>query len=217
VPTAGASRGSRKPSDARRSFKHMFDRSAYHPFDRCHGAIKILVFPDPDDVPAGGAEGAVDRPVSFQVPPKLRGPVPVVGRRVAAVLGADVPEAPVNEHGHLAGTEDDVWANPDTAVKLQEKILPEPHAAAVEGTPQCRLRLGVHPPVRPHVPRPPLVQGRRVEALVMGALPQGVAVVVRHGCSQPQTVARSLSSLGQDTRWGLKPTTATAEGSASVA
>jgi hypothetical protein len=87
----------------------------------------------------------------------------------------------------------------------------------VEGAPQGRLRLRVRPPVRLHIPRPPLVQGRRVEAPVMSALPQRVAVVVRHGCSQPPTVAQSLSSLVQDTRRRLKPTAAITEGSASVA
>jgi hypothetical protein len=51
----------------------------------------------------------------------------------------------------------------------------------------------------------------------MGTFPQRVAVVVRHRCSQPPTVAQVLSSLGQDTRLSFASTAKISGRSASVA
>lgn len=81
-------------------------------FDAICRVLWILVLPDPDDVPASGSQRQVVAAVSGYVSIDLGGPVVAVGFRHAAVLGASVPVAAVDEDGHLLPREDEVGMAP---------------------------------------------------------------------------------------------------------
>src|ERR1700680_5251210 len=85
-----------------------------------------LVFPDADHLPPGGREGGIGGPVTLDVPAQLGCPVPLVDGRVPAVLGADVPEAAVDENGNLSGRERYVGTDPRTIVQVESVVFAEP-------------------------------------------------------------------------------------------
>ena len=70
----------------------------------------------------------VGGPVPLDRAAQLWRPVPLVDRRIPAVLGAGVPEAPVNEDGHPAGGERDVGPDPRPVVQVKPVVLAEPVA-----------------------------------------------------------------------------------------
>src|SRR6266851_2309329 len=86
--------------------------------------------------PPSAAITASTGPVTLDVPAQLGCPVPLVDRRVPAVLGADVPEAAVDENGHLPGRERYVGTDPRTVVQVKSVIFAEPVPLAVQGAAQ---------------------------------------------------------------------------------
>ncbi len=72
------------------------------------GLSRVLVFPHPDRGPAGVCESAIRVPVPFFVPVDLRGPESGIGHRDGVVIGAAVPEAPVQEDGDLGFGEHEI-------------------------------------------------------------------------------------------------------------
>ncbi len=71
------------------------------------------MFPQPHDEPAGGMKRLVVEAVARKRALELWNPVVGVGCRDGAMVGASVPEAPVEVDGHLAAREDDVrWVGP---------------------------------------------------------------------------------------------------------
>jgi len=87
------------------------------------------VLPHSDYNPASGLERAVDAPVACYVRFEFRSPVRAVRFWVAAVRGAAVPEASVDEYGDTLPGEDDVGprahvARPDSEVLTESKAKP---------------------------------------------------------------------------------------------
>src|ERR1700691_4442196 len=82
--------------------------AGYYGHDRANGRVQGLVLPEPDHGPARRAERGVGGPVALHIAAQLRFPVPGIGRWLAAVLRAAVPEAPVDEHRDPLGCEHDV-------------------------------------------------------------------------------------------------------------
>jgi len=111
---------------------------------------------------AGQGQRRVVGPVALDVAQQLRAPVPLVVARLGAVLGARVPEAAVDEDGHLARGERDVRPDPPAAVQVQPVVLAVAVAEVVQRAAQGQLGLGVRPPVGPHVGRPALAGGMRI-------------------------------------------------------
>jgi hypothetical protein len=126
-------------------------RSRKHSDHCSDGSIERLVFPQPYDRPAGLAERGVGGSIAFDILLKLRLPVPRIGRWLATVLGARMPEAAVNEHRDSPRRENDVWPNSHPVIQVQPKILPVPVSHGMQRTPKRELRLGVDPPVSLHV------------------------------------------------------------------
>jgi len=114
-----------------------------------------LVLPYPDDGPSSGSQSLVGSSVTFDIAPQLGCPVRLVDGWLAAVLGADMPEAPVDEHCDAAAREHQVWAH-SKSLEQHRVVLAEPQTLAVERTAQGYLRLGVNPADRPHVAGAPL-------------------------------------------------------------
>jgi hypothetical protein len=102
------------------------------------------VFPDADHPPARGSERCVGGSVALDVASEFRRPVPLVVCRLATVLGADVPEAPVHEDGYAAPREDEVGAYPGVR-QIEPVVLPKPPTPPVQEGAQSDLRLGVAP------------------------------------------------------------------------
>lgn len=75
------------------------------------GSSGSLVLPDVHRRPSLGGEGVVEVPVASHVGPQLGDPIGGVGDGDDAVLGAAVPEAAVDEDGHLGPGEGDVEAD----------------------------------------------------------------------------------------------------------
>jgi len=137
------------------------------------------VLPEPDHSPTCSLEGGVDAPIPFHVPAELGRPVPLVRGGLPTVLGADVPEATVDEDGYLLSGEDDVRADLDVP-QVQSQVLPVAEAHAVKGLAQSDLRLGVRTPVGPHVPGAALVEGSGIDTALVGPLPRLSSPVLSH-------------------------------------
>jgi len=75
-----------------------------------------VVLPNPNDGPTLFAELVAYVAIPRQVTRKLSAPKAAIGRRLATVLGAAVPEAPINEKGHLAFRKDEVRVAIDGSV-----------------------------------------------------------------------------------------------------
>jgi hypothetical protein len=106
--------------------------------DAVGGADRVLMLPDSDHALAHSAELPPVPPIPALVVPDLRlPPLPVVVG-LSTVLRTTVPEAAIDEDGHLGARKADVWA-------AGEVLLVEPisQATAVKLTPHCHLRLRV--------------------------------------------------------------------------
>jgi hypothetical protein len=146
-----------------------------------NGLIKGFVLPDADHRPASRSQDRVGPPVAFDVAPQLGGPIPVVRGRLAAMLGAHVPEAAVDKDGDLSCSEDYVGPDLRAIVKPKHVIFAVPVALPVQCAAQCDLWLGIRPAVRTHVTRTPFVERRRIDALAMSGCAVGATVLARHG------------------------------------
>lgn len=151
-----------------------------------HRSLDGLMLPDPDNLPACIGQGSICRSVTFDIPAELRCPVPLVGRRLSAMYGANMPEATINEHSDFPSREHDVWPDLHRA-DLQAKVF----AIAVPQPMQCAakryLRLGISATIRLHVPRPTLVERGGVEAAFMRRSSGSFCLVLSHihtGCTR---------------------------------
>src|SRR5207249_3910451 len=94
--------------------------------------------------------------VTFDVPAKLRSPVPLVASGLTTMFRTYVPETAVDEHGDLPSGEHEIRTHPYPICKVKPEVLPVPITARMQGPTQGHLGLRVRPSVRPHVPRAPL-------------------------------------------------------------
>jgi hypothetical protein len=172
-------------------FEPVFD----HAGNPLNGLVEGYVFPDADHRPASSGKGGVSLPIAFDVAPQLGSPVPVVGRRFAAMFRAHMPEAPVDEDGDLLGGEDYVGTDLRTVAEPEEQILAVTIPLPVKCAAQRDFRLGVRAPVRAHVPRTPFIEGRRVNALRVSFCAARATVLARHG----RPVCRIDTQVPQDT------------------
>lgn len=150
----------------------MFDHGG-HRGDR---VFKRQVLPDTHDSPTRAHQSFIGCLVTLDVAAQLRRPVPLVRRRLPAVLRANVPEAPVDENGDFLGRENDVWADPHPFGQVEAEVLPVAISEAVQRAAQRDFRFRVGPPVRAHVARPPRARSSRVQAFGVCAL-AGVSAV----------------------------------------
>lgn len=106
----------------------------------CH--IGLLMLPDPDRDPSCGDQSLVSVAIPVLVGCDLRQPVPAVGAvRAPTVLGAAVPEAAVDEDGHLGAGKDDVGL--PSEVRQRASMDPVAKATPVELSAERQLRPGV--------------------------------------------------------------------------
>lgn len=106
------------------------------------------MLPDANDLPASSAKGGVVSTVSRDVARDLRVPVVAVRRRLGAVLGAGMPEAPINEHSDPTSPKDDVRTAP--TVGLGSDIDAKAQTTAVESGTERSLRSRVDTSVSHH-------------------------------------------------------------------
>jgi hypothetical protein len=76
-------------------------------------------------------------------------PVVRVCRRPVAMLGTAMPEAAVEEHRHSRAWKDHICTTANARAGWRDP-LSKPEAPAVEGRPQCDLRLRVPAAIAPH-------------------------------------------------------------------
>ena len=88
--------------------------SACNVFDDPCGFIRVFVFPEPHAEPSRISEKRVGLPVALDVPFELGHPEVGVGGRAGRVLRTAMPEATVDEYGHLGGPEDYVGRPADS-------------------------------------------------------------------------------------------------------
>lgn len=71
------------------------------------------MLPDPDTQPSCLGEECVNLPVPIDVALELRSPVIRVGLWIRRVIGAAVPEAPIDEDGDTSAPKDEIGSSPD--------------------------------------------------------------------------------------------------------
>jgi hypothetical protein len=124
---------------------------AHELFKRLGRFDRILVLPNPDGEPARRGELRVGVTIATGDATKLQAPPAGVGLGEVAVLGAGVPEAPVDEHRDPRAAQQDV----DTPTPVPTRHGPvddKPQAASVQGTAQRHLRPGAGSPGPAHHP-----------------------------------------------------------------
>lgn len=183
----------------------MFTQLFEGGFDPRHRVIEELVLPDTDDAPSFAAQGFADDSVALHVAPKLRCPVPLVRRRLPAVFGAHVPEAPVDEHRDLARREHDVRFDAHPAIEPEKKIFAVAVAKLVQRLPELHLGLGVSSTVGTHVPGSAGVQRSRINARGVRSLTGFAEVLFRHDHTNCQAVKASSRVQGKITPARSKP------------
>ena len=138
--------------------------------DRIGGALRRLVLPDPNDGPTLRFESCVRIGVAAPVALDLRPPPLGVLLRPGAVLGAPVPEAPVDEDRNPKPGKGDVGAAPEVR---QGIVDPKAEPAAVEQRAKSGLCSGVPLSLRLHATQgirrgsgrvPPYALGHRDES-----------------------------------------------------
>jgi hypothetical protein len=97
----------------------------------------VLVLPEPEDRPAESSEVVVRLTVPRDVLRELLGPPAAVRHRGSPVLGAGVPEAPVDEHRQATPGERDVGAS--TSHPGQGQVHAKPKTSPVQLTPERHL------------------------------------------------------------------------------
>jgi hypothetical protein len=140
----------------------------------CDGVGQRHMLPEADYCPAGLGEGLVGGAVALDVPSQLRRPVPVVVLRLAAVVGAGVPEAAVNEDGDPPAGERDIRADPAQR-QIEPEVLAVAVAHGVQRGAQRQFGLGVGAAVAPHVRRTARVDREWVRLALGGRLRRGPA------------------------------------------
>lgn len=101
--------------------------------DPSDGVCGGLVLPDAQDRPAGRGQCALVFEIASTGGLQLAGPPHGVGSREGGVLGAPVPEAPVDEHGDTCAREDDVGLASESGDR--SAMLEEAETRAVKGRP----------------------------------------------------------------------------------
>ena len=120
------------------------------PDDELNGLLRGNVLPDAENPPPLGLGHGGRLRVALTILHQLRLPVVGVRDRDRPVLGAPVPEAPVDENGQAPPGEDDV--RPAPLIAPRREIDAVPVAARVQEPADRHLGLGVPAPVRPHRP-----------------------------------------------------------------
>lgn len=192
-------------SEMQTTLERMFTQLLKGGRDSRHGVVEELVLPDANDAPAFAAQGFADNAVALHVSAQLRGPVPLVRRRLSAVLRADVPEAAINEDRDLTRCEHDVRLDADTTVEPEKKVLPVPVAELVQRFPKLDLGLRICPAVGAHVPGPAGVQRSRIDARSVRSLTGFPEVLFRHDHTNCRAVKVSSRVQGKITPARSKP------------
>jgi hypothetical protein len=110
---------------------------AHNVTDCLRRGIGVLVLPNAYDAPAGGAKRRIVATVAGDVAIELRAPIRAVGPRRHAVLGAPVPEAPVEKDGQTRGRKDHICSTRHVGCWLA--VLEEPKSATMQRRPQGNL------------------------------------------------------------------------------
>lgn len=155
------------------------------------------MFPETYYPPASGRQRGVGEAAALDVPAEFGRPVSLVRRGFSPVLWADMPEATVDEHSDLSGSEHDV--RPDTHLfgQAEPKILAVAISHRVQRAAQCHLGFGVRAPVGTHVAGPRSADaGRR-------RLPTPSRVIavcsVRHDLAGFCSIRQPMALVGEDT------------------
>lgn len=183
----------------------MFTQLLEGGFNPRHRVIEEFVLPDADDAPSFAAQGFTDDSVAIHVAAKLRCPVPLVRRRLTAVLRAHVPEASVDEHRDLARCEHDVRLDTHPVIEPEKKIFSVPVAKLVQCLPEPDLGLRVSSSVGAHVAGSAGVQRSRIDARGVRSLTGFAEVLFRHDHTNCQAVRASSRVQGKITPARSKP------------
>jgi hypothetical protein len=110
------------------------------PHDRADavcGRVDVLVLPHPNHDPSRLSQGKVLLAVTLHVSLQLGRPPLSVAARRTKVLGALMPEAPVDEDRHARTSEDNIRPAPNTRQRLN--VLAEAETAGMQGGAQHPL------------------------------------------------------------------------------
>lgn len=121
-----------------------------HALHLCHRPVELpgdIVFPDPQYSPTELLQIGIGSPIALDVAIKLHLPETSIRGRTRVVLGAAVPEAPVDEDRHPLAYERQVRA---TGQLLPERVSP---ASPVQGPPERELGARIATPNSGHLLR----------------------------------------------------------------
>ncbi len=161
-----------------RMFESVFKRT----HNRLYRGLEWLVLPQANDRPTSAGQRGVGRPITLDIAPKFRGPVPLVRRRLSSMQWARVPEAPVDEHCNFPGGEDDVGTDFSRS-GYQAMIFSVPVPSSVEGGAKRNLRLGVGPTVGLHISGSACVNGWGIATLLVRCPSGSLCTGLSHICT----------------------------------
>lgn len=119
-------------------------------------AVRLVVFPEPEDAPPGGLKCGRLSSVSGLVVHELLVPVLGIRCRPRAMVGTPMPEATIDEDGDPRSREHDVGPDRPVANDADWIVDPKSEAAAVKQRPDGQFRLGIASPIRTHDSAPPV-------------------------------------------------------------
>lgn len=112
-----------------------------HPLDLISHRLGVLVLPEAQWHPADLSEVSISVEVASAVRGELLLPPGCVRLRCNPVLGAAMPEAPIDEHRHPCWSEEDVSTSSGHLRK--RGVHPVAKSSAMQDPPEGELRLGV--------------------------------------------------------------------------
>jgi len=138
---------------------------------------RVFVLPHTHSFPAGVGQQLIRLSIALTVPPDLLSPVRGVRLSNRVVVGAPVPETPIDEHCDLRTGKDEIRSSSHASNRTAVDVVP--HAKRVNNPAQRELRACIAPSVPPHARldasrgSPGFVLAHRLDA--SGAAAQGLS------------------------------------------
>lgn len=141
------------------------------------GMVEVIMLPDTYGNPTRCFKHRDGLAITLHCSPQLRLPVPLVRRRLSAMLRAGVPEAGIDEDSD-PGTGEHHIRSHSAIGQVEAEIFPETQPRPMQPSAQLDLRFCIRPSDGPHVASPTFSRGDRLSTSLTGEVGRAFASVV---------------------------------------